>query len=82
MSSLCARSTTRRSRPELLSLVESAWRRGSSSPPGLADDEGEAGVTQPAKVWREPLFSPGDRFPLGAPEGYPTDRYEDPSVAG
>lgn len=32
-----------------------------------------------APLWRDPLFSPGDRFPLGPPEGNPADRYEDPS---
>jgi putative ATP-grasp target RiPP len=33
----------------------------------------------PAPLWRDPLFSPGDRFPLGPPRGILKDCQEGPS---
>jgi putative ATP-grasp target RiPP len=33
----------------------------------------------PAPLWRDPLFSPGDRFPLGPPRGILEDCQEAPS---
>ncbi|MGH3912353.1 MAG: putative ATP-grasp-modified RiPP [Pseudonocardiaceae bacterium] len=30
-------------------------------------------------MWSDPLFSHGDRFPLGASNGFPSDRYDEPS---
>ncbi|MBV9143650.1 MAG: putative ATP-grasp-modified RiPP [Pseudonocardiales bacterium] len=32
-----------------------------------------------APLWRDPLFSPGDRFPLGPPHGIVADCQEGPS---
>ncbi|MGH3871554.1 MAG: putative ATP-grasp-modified RiPP [Pseudonocardiaceae bacterium] len=34
---------------------------------------------QPTPLWRDPLFSPGDRFPLGPPRGILDDCHEVPS---
>lgn len=34
-----------------------------------------------APLWRDPLFSPGDRFPLGPPHGILEDCREGPSPA-
>ncbi|MGH3721666.1 MAG: hypothetical protein ACRDRI_23035 [Pseudonocardiaceae bacterium] len=34
---------------------------------------------QPTPLWRDPLFSPGDRFPLGPPRGILEDCQEGPS---
>jgi putative ATP-grasp target RiPP len=33
----------------------------------------------PAPLWRDPLFSPGDRFPLGPPRGIMDNCHEGPS---
>ncbi|MGH3904280.1 MAG: putative ATP-grasp-modified RiPP [Pseudonocardiaceae bacterium] len=33
----------------------------------------------PAPLWRDPLFSPGDRFPLGPPRGIMDNCQEGPS---
>lgn len=38
-------------------------------------------MSQPSPLWRDPLFSPGDRFPLGPPRGYWDDCYNEPSGA-
>jgi len=37
---------------------------------------------RPAPLWRDPLFSPGDRFPLGPPRGILEDCQEGPSPSG
>ena len=34
---------------------------------------------QPTPLWRDPLFSPGDRFPLGPPRGIMDNCHEGPS---
>jgi hypothetical protein len=36
----------------------------------------------PTPHWRDPLFSPGDRFPLGAPQGFSDGRDDEPSGSG
>lgn len=36
----------------------------------------------PTPHWRDPLFSPGERFPLGAPEGHSEGQYDEPSGPG
>ncbi|MGH3813645.1 MAG: putative ATP-grasp-modified RiPP [Pseudonocardiaceae bacterium] len=33
-------------------------------------------------LWRDPLFSPGDRFPLGPPRGIMDNCHEEPSGPG
>lgn len=38
--------------------------------------------TSPTPQWRDPLFSPGDRFPLGPPQGYWDGRDDEPSGPG
>lgn len=35
----------------------------------------------PTPPWRDPLFSPGNRFPLGPPQGYWEGRDDEPSGA-
>jgi putative ATP-grasp target RiPP len=35
--------------------------------------------TRPVPLWRDPLFSPGDRFPLGPPRGIMDNCHEGPS---
>ncbi len=36
-------------------------------------------MPQPTPLWRDPLFSPGDRFPLGPPRGVMDNCQEGPS---
>jgi putative ATP-grasp target RiPP len=36
-------------------------------------------MPQPTPLWRDPLFSPGDRFPLGPPRGVMDNCEEGPS---
>jgi putative ATP-grasp target RiPP len=36
-------------------------------------------VPHSTPLWRDPLFSPGDRFPLGPPRGYWDDCDDEPS---
>jgi putative ATP-grasp target RiPP len=33
-------------------------------------------------LWRDPLFSPGDRFPLGPPPEFWSDSQDEPSAVG
>lgn len=33
-------------------------------------------------LWHDPLFSPGDRFPLGAPDSWWQNQREEPSTSG
>jgi putative ATP-grasp target RiPP len=37
---------------------------------------------RPVPLWRDPLFSPGDRFPLGPSRGILEDCQEEPSPPG
>lgn len=39
-------------------------------------------TSSPTPQWRDPLFSPGDRFPLGAPDGYAEGWTDEPSTGG
>lgn len=39
----------------------------------------EQPTSTPTPLWRDPLFSPGDRFPLGPPQGYWDGGDDEPS---
>lgn len=64
------------------------FRRSTSEAPVHNPDNacsatlGKDAAAPTAPLWAEPLFTPGDRFPLGPSEGFATDRYDEPSSAG
>lgn len=48
-------------------------------PPTESNPQGRTMPEHPPSFWRDPLFSPGDRFPLGPPRGILSNCHEGPS---